>query len=253
MQETNDMEWETIKPPQPLNDFVESFWMISNPSSKDHQIVLLPDGRFDIIFSLSNKVLFQAILRGLDTQPEKATVPSNTILFAVSFKLLAIEYLLDDKVVSLLNDGTPLPLGFWGITDSDLNDFQLFCQKAATKMLSLIKPSIDQRKQRLFNLIYTSNGTLPVKELAEKVGWSSRQINRYFNQQFGLSLKAYCNIFRFRSSLQHIKEGKLFPELNFTDQTHFIKEVKRMSGVTPKELSKNENDRFILLSALPTK
>jgi AraC-like DNA-binding protein len=91
---------------------------------------------------------------------------------------------------------------------------------------------------------------LSVKELSEKVFWSSRQINRYFQQTFGISLKAYCNIFRFKSSLNHIKKGKLFPELNYADQNHFIREVKKMSGVTPKELSKNQNDRFILLSAI---
>jgi AraC-like DNA-binding protein len=102
-------------------------------------------------------------------------------------------------------------------------------------------------------LIYSSNGSLSVKELSEKVNWSSRQINRYFNEQFGISLKTYCNILRFRASLPHIKKGKLFPELNFTDQNHFIKEIKKFSGVVPKELSKNQNDRFILLSALPLK
>ncbi len=118
-------------------------------------------------------------------------------------------------------------------------------------MLTLVKPNIDSRKQKLFELIYSSNGSLPVKELSEKVYWGSRQINRYFNKQFGISLKAYCNILRFRASLQHIKKGKLFPELNFADQNHFIKEIKKFSGVVPKDLSKNQNDRFILLSTLP--
>jgi AraC-like DNA-binding protein len=94
---------------------------------------------------------------------------------------------------------------------------------------------------------------MPVKELADKVFWSSRQINRYFNEQFGISLKAYCNILRFKNSLHHIKDGQLFPDLDFADQAHFIKEVKRFSGVVPKELFKNRNDRFILLSALPKK
>ena len=250
---TNDIEWKTVKPPNGLNDFVESFWMLANHTSKEHQIVILPDGRFDIIFSLSEKGTFQITLKGLDTEPEQTTIPANTIFFAVSFKLLAIEYLLEVKVHSLLNEGILLPTDFWEITSNDLNDFNVFCEKLSSKMASLIKPNIDSRKQNLFDLIYSFNGTLTVKELSEKVFWSSRQINRYFNQTFGISLKAYCNIFRFKSSLRHIKNGKLFPELNFTDQTHFIKEVKKMSGVTPSELSKNENDRFILLSALPDK
>jgi AraC-like DNA-binding protein len=91
---------------------------------------------------------------------------------------------------------------------------------------------------------------MSVQELSEKVYWSARQINRYFNLQFGVSLKVFCNILRFRMSLEHIAHGQLFPELNFTDQNHFIKEVKKFSGAVPKELFKNQNDRFILLSAL---
>jgi len=82
------------------------------------------------------------------------------------------------------------------------------------------------------------------------VYWSSRQINRYFNQQFGISLKAYCNILRFGASFKHISEGKLFPEQNFTDQNHFIKEIKKYAGVTPKELSKNKNERFVNITAI---
>jgi hypothetical protein len=48
----------------------------------------------------------------------------------------------------------------------------------------------------------------------------------------------------FQASLSHIKEGKLFPQLNYYDQSHFIKEIKKFSGVSPKELFKNQNDRF---------
>ncbi|WP_435523659.1 hypothetical protein [Chryseobacterium indoltheticum] len=33
--------------------------------------------------------------------------------------------------------------------------------------------------------------------------------------------------------------------LILTDQSHFIKEIKQLSGVSPKELHKSENDRFL--------
>lgn len=245
-----NIEYKTTKPDASLGDFVERFWVLSNYSDKDHKVIILPDGRFDIIFSLNEDRLIEATLRGLDTEPGQAVIPANTSLFAIAFRPLAIEYILDKKVDLLQNDGIPLPPNFWGIKTDDLRDFDTFCETLSLKITSLIKPDIDNRKRELFNLIYASNGTLRVKQLAEQVFWSSRQINRYFNQTFGISLKAYCNIFRFKSSLSHIKKGKLFPELNYADQSHFIREVKRMSGVTPKELSKNENDRFILLSTL---
>jgi len=240
-------------PAPELSDFVESFWMLENSAAQQKEIVVLPDGRFDILFSYAAEEPFHAILRGLDTEPGHHAIPAKQVMFAISFKLLAVEYLLDIKAAAELNNARVLPDNFWGVTKADLADFDALCRKVTAHMLSLIKRDIDSRKQMLFDLIYTSNGALTVKELSEKVFWSSRQINRYFNQQFGISLKVYCNILRFRASLQHIKEGQLFPEQDFADQTHFIKEIKKFSGVVPKELSKNTNGRFILLSALPEK
>lgn len=250
---THGIEYKIAEPAPALFEFVESFWMLKNTSTEAHETVGLPDGRFDIIFSYSATEPFNAMLMGLGTEPGQHAIAPEIVMFAISFKLLAPEYLLAIKAGSLLNTAYPLPDGFWGITKKDLDDFDNFCKKVSSKMLSLIKPNIDSRKQELFNLIYSSNGSLPVKTLSGKVFWSSRQINRYFNEHFGISLKAYCNILRFKTSLQHIKKGKFFPELNFADQTHFIKEVKKFSGVVPKELFKNQNDRFILLSALPGK
>ena len=248
--QTESIEFKSKKPAKPLADFVDSFWVMTNHSDKDHKIIILPDGRIDIIFSLTKNNVVEANLKGLDTEPGQAIIPANTSLFAISFKLWAIEYLLNEKIASLHNEGVQLPNNFWEIDQEDITDFDNFCEKVSIKISSSISLKIDNRKQELFNLIYSSNGNLSVKELSEKVFWSTRQINRYFNQTFGISLKTYCNIFRFKSSLYHIKKGKLFPELNYADQTHFIREVKKMSGVTPKELSKNENDRFILFSTL---
>jgi AraC-like DNA-binding protein len=249
----NDIQYQAIRPDSSLADFVDSFWMLANHSQTAHEIVILPDGRFDIIFSYSTGKPFNIMQMGLGSQPEQNSIPPKIVMFAVSFKLPAIEYLLDMKAGSLLNNAHSLPADFWGITKNDLGDFESFCKKVSVKMLSLINPDIDSRKQKLFELIYSSNGAMPVKELAEKAFWSSRQINRYFQEYFGISLKAYCNILRFKASLQHIKNGRLFPEENFTDQNHFIKEIKKFSGVVPKDLFKNQNDRFILLSALPKK
>jgi len=247
------IEYKIAKSSTQLSDFVESLWMLENTSGTAHETVGLPDGKFDIIFSYSPNEPFNAMLMGLGTEPGQHSIPPKIVMYAVSFKLLAIEYLLDIKAASILNTAHPLPTNFWEIKKSDLNDFDKFCQKVSSKMLSLIKPNIDSRKQKLFDLIYSSNGSLSIKELSAKVFWSSRQINRYFNDQFGISLKAYSNILRFKTSLHHIKEGKLFPELNFADQAHFIKEVKKFSGVVPSELFRNQNDRFILLSTLPKK
>ncbi len=248
-----EIQYRIVQPDPLLSDFVERYWMLANLSDSEREIVIIPDGRIDIFFSYSASEPYHITLMGLESEPTQTMLPAHTLIFAINLKLLAAEYLLGMSLSDLVDEAFILPDGFWGITREDLSDFDGFCDKVSAKIKTLLPKETDKRKRKLFELIYGSDGSMTVKALSEEVYWTSRQINRYFNQQFGLSLKAYCNILRFRASFQHIKEGKLFPEQNFTDQAHFIKEVKKLSGVTPKELFKNKNDRFLQFSALPGK
>ena len=249
----NDLEYKIIKPGKPLSDFVDSFWFLHNQSDSKKETTGLPDGRIDLSLFKSATEPFSIVLLGVGTQYAQATIPGNTLMFVVSFKLLAVEYIFRETIADIADSGKILPADFWDFNADDLGNFDNFCEKASEKIQSLLPKEMDERKRKLFELIYATNGAITVKELSEKVFWSSRQINRYFNQQYGISLKTYCNILRFRASLEHIAQGKLFPKEDFFDQTHFIKEIKKFSGALPKELSQNKNDRFILLSTFPRK
>lgn len=90
----NEIEYSVIRPVPALADFVESFWMLINHSETEKEIVVLPDGRFDIIFSYSDKDAFNSAFIGLGSGAEQIVFASKKVMFAVSFKLLAIEYLL---------------------------------------------------------------------------------------------------------------------------------------------------------------
>lgn len=249
----HDFTFNFIEPDEIIADFVENLGTFHNPSDEAKEVVIIPDGRVDLFFSQSPSEPFHATLIGLETYPEQRYIPPHTLAFIISFKPLAVEYILKTSIADLLNTGKDLPDGFWDFKEADIQNFETFCTKATGKIKELLPSKPDERKRRLFELISSSKGEMSVKELSENIGWSSRQINRYFTKHLGLSLKAYSTILRFRASLEHIAQGKLFPELNYTDQNHFIKEVKKFSGVAPKELSKNQNDRFVLLSVLKGK
>ncbi|MDR6923692.1 AraC family transcriptional regulator [Chryseobacterium sp. 2987] len=242
-----------LSPDPSLDVFVESIGMFHNPSDQPKEVVIIPDGRIDLFFLQSGPESFHIMLIGLETAPEQRIIPPHTLAFVVSFRPLGAEYILKTSIADILNTARELPIGFWNFTKDIMNDFETFYQHVSNVLKELAPETIDLKKRLLFELIYASKGEINVMELSEKVSWSSRQINRYFSKQFGLSLKSYSTILRFRASLEHIAEGKLFPELNFTDQNHFIKEIKKFSGVIPKELAKNKDDRFILLSVLKQK
>jgi len=245
-----DFQYQFRDPEPVLADYIESIGIFSNPSDQEKDVVVMPDGRIDLFFSQTAFNPFQTLLLGLETYPEQRSIQPQTRTFVISFKPLGAEYILQKSIAALLNTATTLPDNFWDFGAADFIDFDTFYKKATQILTAHLPQKTALRKHRLFELIYTSKGEMSVAELSEKTVWSSRQINRYFNQQFGLSLKAYCTILRFRASLEHIAQGKLFPELNFTDQNHFIKEIKKFSGVVPSELSKNQNDRFVLVSVL---
>lgn len=249
----NDLYYTSIKPGKPLADFIYSFWLLKNESDNDLAGVVIPDGRFELFFTKIEAGPFEVMLTGLETKPKPNPPSPNSIVFTISFKPLAAEYVFHTSIADLLDNGKVLAGNFWDFSVNDLNDFDLFCKKATQKVQSLLPEEIDERKRKLFELIYAANGAITVKELSEKIFWSSRQINRYFNQQYGLSLKTYCNIIRFHASFAHVRKGKLYPEQDYADQSHFIRQVKKLSGVLPKDLSKNENDRFIQFSVLPAK
>jgi AraC-like DNA-binding protein len=245
---TNGLDYRVKLPATALAAVVESFWMLKNTATTGRPIMLLPDGRIDVLFSQADAVPFHATLLGLGTEAEPTTFATGTCIGGVSLRLAAPEYLLHTRMANIANGARVLPADFWGITPEDLTDFEQFCIKLTDKLLTLLNPAIDPRKRKLFELLYASDGTRPVHELADEAGWSSRQINRYFQQYFGLSLKTYCAILRFRAAFPQLKAGRLFPEQAFADQAHFIREVRRLAGVRPKDLARNENDRFIQLS-----
>jgi AraC-like DNA-binding protein len=246
----HDLQYKLIKPEKSLTDFVESYWLLENLSDSDREVVVLPDGRIDLALTVSATELFHITLLGIETHPEHTILAAGTRMFVISFKLLAVEYIFQNKISALLDTAEKLPADFWGFEAADMEDFDRFCEKASQKIHTRLSEEVDNRKRALFGLIYSSRGSATVMELSQKVFWSSRQINRYFNHQFGLPLKAYCNILRFRSSFKQIKEGRLFPQESFADQSHFIREVKKLSGVLPKELKQNKNGRFIQFSTL---
>ncbi|QEC44067.1 helix-turn-helix domain-containing protein [Pseudobacter ginsenosidimutans] len=241
------IELQIIKPDEKLSSFIESYWLLTNHSQQEKPVIILPDGRIDLSFNPHTGVT----LLGLETGPSLTTIPALLSMFTISFKPLAVEYLFSDYAPVKPNTATQLPDHFLEI----LPDLQQPPETIVSQFISILNKRLpattDNRKKELFDLVFASNGNISVEEISGKVYWSSRQINRYCKQMIGIPLKTYCNILRFRASFHQIKEGKLFPEDHFADQSHFIREIKKFSGVNPKELSRNQNDRFIQFSTLP--
>nr|WP_293843833.1 AraC family transcriptional regulator [uncultured Arsenicibacter sp.] len=246
---TQDLDFLTRTPTPALADVVESFWMLTNRSADDKPVIILPDGRIDLSFSSLQPTHFS--LLGLESQPGKGLIRGHECMMAVSFRPLAIEYMFGKHTTLLTNTFYQIPLTDFDFRTDSISGFDMFVERFTEQLVRRLPADMDIRKKRLFDALFASGGSIRIAALAGQIGWSQRQINRYFTEHFGLSLKTYCAILRFRATFGQLKEGRLFPEQHFTDQSHFIREVRKFAGVPPKELARNQNDHFIQFSVLP--
>ncbi len=244
------MTYSEKKAPAHLSNFLQCFWT-SETFDEIIENTILPDGYFDLILQIENEKIKSIKLTGLWTEPIDIKTEKNTKRLAIRFKPLAAEYLFDLDFKNLLNTVIVLPNAFWNLDQLAYYSFETFCKYVLNQIeQSFVSiKAIDKRKIKLFDLIFTKKAWT-VQALSEQVFWSSRQINRYFNTQYGLSLKMYLNILRCHAAYESIAKNNLAAPAHYFDQAHYIKEVKKLTGTTPKALSQNKNDRFLQLSTI---
>jgi AraC-like DNA-binding protein len=87
--------------------------------------------------------------------------------------------------------------------------------------------------------ICESNGTIRINELEELTGYTSRTLQRQFRADMGMSPKAFCRIIRCQSAVyglnhrEKVTFSDLACDLGFSDQSHFLREFKKLVHTTP--------------------
>lgn len=246
------MIYKEFQPDTLLVDFVKCYWWFDNSKNQQLDYTILPDGCFDLIVSFDNYHQKEISLTGLWTKQVEVSIEPNRQLFGIRFKLLAVDYILQHTISSFCDHEQIKQKDFWQLDKTSFKDLESVTEQLNKMMLSILgsQKGIDTRKQNLFNLLYQTNGEQTVEQYSRQVFWSSRQINRYFKDRFGVPLKTYCKILKCFASFKHIKKGQLYPEQNYFDQSHFIKDLKKHTGNNPTELFENKNDRFLQLSTM---
>jgi AraC-like DNA-binding protein len=249
------MTYKELQPHGRLTDFVKCYWWFNNATSNSLDFTILPDGCFDLLVHFRNNKLSETSLTGIWTKQVDVSIEPNTQIFGIRFKLLAVDHIFQKNIAAILDSELPIENDFWHINKTDLSDLKNAREHFDKIMLSILnsRNGIDPKKKNLFDLLQKTNGELTIQQYSKQVFWTSRQINRYFNERFGISLKQYCNILKVFASFKHIKNGQLYPEYNYFDRSHFIKYVRKHTGVNPEDLYENKNDRFLQLTTTAEK
>ena len=87
-----------------------------------------------------------------------------------------------------------------------------------------------------------------IPELASNLGFTQRHFNRIFKDHIGMNPKLLAQIYRFEKAYTYLHAHSvedifnLISLLGYYDQSHFNKDFKRFSGMTPFEYKKKAID-----------
>lgn len=120
--------------------------------------------------------------------------------------------------------------------------FDLFLHAYHVSMLE--KKADHKSKARLVQYlrdkIMQTGGQITVNELADDTLYSTRYLERVFKKSVGISTKRFSKIMRFQNAIQQINCNECIQltdvaiRLGYYDQSHFVKEFKQFTDMSPK-------------------
>lgn len=120
-------------------------------------------------------------------------------------------------------------------------------EQGLSRQLARGVESLERTSQRdpatwhAWRLLTSSDGALPVAQVARQVGWSRRQLTARFSAEFGHPPKVAARVMRFERAHRLLRRAPT-PKLadvatvcGYSDQAHLTREWRRLAGCTPTQ------------------
>ena len=135
---------------------------------------------------------------------------------------------------------------FEGCVHTFLEEYGRLFERESRKAASCAHVLVDHSIGR----IYETGGKIKVCQMEEETGYSSRYINKVFNEELGYGPKFLCKIVQFQNVLtsmnsmeSRIEQQKerltdMAVDFGYYDQPQLIRDFKKFASVTPKAYEK---------------
>ncbi|GAA4237917.1 helix-turn-helix domain-containing protein [Postechiella marina] len=250
-----------FKPNSKLADFVKCYWTLeSSLKNTPTRNTIVPDGTMKLIFHYGDlywhhpkngKSFLQprCFLIGQLTKPYVVEPKGETGTFVIRFNPNGFSPFTDIPVKEMENKPIAVKKIF-GKKGEKLEQEIINAKNtheriniAETFLLELLKSK--EVKDRIINstieTITKYKGQISVNELSKHVSLNRRILARKFSSNVGLSPKQLSKIVRLQATLKSLSQNDktkltdLTYENEYFDQSHFIKDFKEFTGITPKE------------------
>jgi AraC-like DNA-binding protein len=251
-----------------LTNYIDCYWTFQLPSdSKALDFTfkhMLPEGIFELIFSFGGDFTQcspggnwekrpAAFVGGLFDQKYAIAPATDIHVLGVKFHPHAARHFFNKPLNEFRNTIVKLDDAF-GPTGRQL-EVNVFNASTEIEQVNLLNAfflnqlehhySSDETANHLIHNMSVSNGNAPLKELAESISKSERQLRRIFNEQIGLNAKSFARILRINHFLNTFSSKENLTEnayrLGYYDQSHFVHDFKRVTGHAPSHYFKFQN------------
>ena len=232
-----------------LQDYIYCYWQLktSKPLAAPFNYSVVADGCIDIFFDLNNPA--DSYVMGFCKKFTEFPLDSEFNYIGVRFLPTMFPQLFKVYAKALRNKSEPLykiaPTTANFIKDhfnetTNTNEIKSIFDIYFLQLVANTSFNNDNRLYEAIQIVLEKFGVIDIKNDL-KTGISSRQLRRLFEYYIGDTAKSFSKVVRFQNILnakpssQSLRQNKLFFDVGYYDQAHFIKEFKNFYGVTPSK------------------
>jgi len=255
------MDYKEYKPPKEISDLIECYWtntLHAEDFKQDHDYII-PDGSTDAIFMLNGNyrrknersnedhLVKDCSLVPAFHEAVKVYQKPNTSCLVMRFKPGALEHLTGVSLSELNKPTYPLQELMPELADLAMD--KVLGNKSTSEIITSINEWVLKHRSNGYqNLLICkfvketidSKGQIIIKDFCSNFGVHKSTLEKNFKRYSGLTPKQYANLIRFNYLIKKMffSRSNLTEtgyELGYFDQSHMIKEFKKIIGISPRK------------------
>lgn len=263
------MKTEIIKPRHlDLKNIIQYFIVFKSESSKNIEYTTFPNTNLCLaiykqnnvtvekngygkhLFTTQGNAIYKSYVSGFHESNFKVSINASVDEVCIIFHPAALRLFSNVSYEELMTSDEAFQMLFPKFTQDFIE--QLFeetnNQKRIAMLENIILKSMDKnyltnRTREVLHIIHQTED-LRVGSLAKSLSMNDSTLYRLFINQIGQNPKSFLKTVRFRKTLngilhpEKIKLTQVAYQNNYTDQSHFIRDFKEITGESPNQLRK---------------